>query len=106
LLKRYRAEGRKWPGTHEQAVAALDSSRPRAAVLYPPREGLAGDAHEIVCAIEALGVSQVIAVGCDPDSWARDVAKFVRRGWTLERVATLDLFPQTPHVESIGVLRV
>jgi tRNA/tmRNA/rRNA uracil-C5-methylase (TrmA/RlmC/RlmD family) len=75
------------------------------AILDPPREGLGQDFTVIAQALEALGVREVSAVGCDPDAWARDVSRFVKRGWRLERMAVLDLFPQTPHVESLAVLR-
>ena len=75
-----------------------------AAIMDPPREGLAQAHAEIATALEGLGVERVIAVGCDPDSWVRDVSKWVGRGWRLERAGVLDLFPQTPHVESLALL--
>jgi 23S rRNA (uracil1939-C5)-methyltransferase len=77
---------------------------PTAAILDPPRDGLGRDATEIISALEALRVREAVAVGCDPDSWARDLSRFLRRGWRLERVAVIDLFPQTPHVESVAYL--
>ena len=75
------------------------------AILDPPREGLGADFAAIAQSLESLGVRQIAAVGCDPDAWARDVSKFVKRGWQLTNVAILDLFPQTPHVESLALLR-
>jgi tRNA/tmRNA/rRNA uracil-C5-methylase (TrmA/RlmC/RlmD family) len=75
------------------------------AIVDPPREGLGPDLTAIAQALESFGVKEIVAVGCDPDAWAKDLSKFVRRGWKLEIVAILDLFPQTPHVESLAVLR-
>jgi len=75
------------------------------AILDPPREGLAQEFDEIATTLERLKVTDLVAVGCDADSWVRDLSRFVRRGWTLERIAMVDLFPQTPHVESIALLR-
>ena len=80
------------------------NSQSRSAILDPPREGLGKEFEEIADALEKLGVHQIIAVGCDPDAWARDLSKFLARGWKLENAAVLDFFPQTPHVESVGVL--
>lgn len=80
-------------------------SREWSAILDPPRQGLAGDFTEIASRLEKLGVVELVVVGCDPDAWARDLSRFTRRGWRLERVGVLDLFPQTPHVESLAVLR-
>jgi tRNA/tmRNA/rRNA uracil-C5-methylase (TrmA/RlmC/RlmD family) len=74
------------------------------AILDPPREGLADDFEQIATSLEYLRVREIVAVGCDPDSWARDLGRFVKRGWKLNRVGVLDLFPQTPHVESLGLL--
>jgi 23S rRNA (uracil1939-C5)-methyltransferase len=75
-----------------------------AAILDPPREGLGKDHGELAVALERLGVERIVAVGCDPDAWVRDVSKWVGRGWRLERAGILDLFPQTPHVESLALL--
>lgn len=76
------------------------------AILDPPREGLAEDFHGIATSLQELGVSELALVGCDPDAWARDLSRFIRRGWALESVAVLDLFPQTHHVESLGFLKI
>jgi 23S rRNA (uracil1939-C5)-methyltransferase len=76
-----------------------------AAVLDPPREGLGEDFIKMADLLEKLGVREIVAVGCDPDSWARDTSRWVRRGWRLDRVGVLDLFPQTPHVEALALLK-
>jgi 23S rRNA (uracil1939-C5)-methyltransferase len=84
-----------------------DLARGRAswtAVLDPPRDGLAEEFTDIAGALEAWGVQKILFIGCEPDSWARDVSKFQKRGWELEKVGALDLFPQTTHVESLAVL--
>lgn len=92
LLRQLRNQGR-------------DLRQPLSAVVDPPREGLGPDLPEIISSLQGLGVNEVVAVGCDPDSWARDLSRFCRRGWKLERAAVLDFFPQTPHVESVALIR-
>ncbi len=76
------------------------------AILDPPREGLGtpGDFQKIEKDLRALHVTQVIAVGCDPDSWARDLSRWLKKSWQLQRIAVLDFFPQTHHVEAAAVL--
>lgn len=74
------------------------------AILDPPRIGLGQDFQKIIPALEQLGVREAVFVGCDTDSWARDLSRMARRGWKLQRVAVLDLFPQTHHVESLALL--
>jgi len=73
-------------------------------VLDPPREGLADQSNKIARSLDAMKARKIVAVGCDSDSWARDLSRLVKHGWRLEKVAVFDLFPQTPHVESVGVL--
>jgi 23S rRNA (uracil1939-C5)-methyltransferase len=79
-------------------------SGPWATILDPPRVGLADDHAQIAQELERLNVNRVVAVGCDVDSWVRDVRKWSERGWKLARVGVLDLFPQTSHVESLALL--
>lgn len=76
----------------------------RSAILDPPREGLADRFSEIEEAICRMNVDELVAVGCDPDAWARDVSRFIRRSWRLKAVALFDFFPQTPHIESAALL--
>jgi 23S rRNA (uracil1939-C5)-methyltransferase len=85
---------------------SFDSQPPASsAILDPPREGLGDDHSKIASSLEKMNVRELIAVGCDVDSWVRDVSRFVKRGWKVEHFAILDLFPQTPHVESLTLLR-
>lgn len=76
----------------------------RVVISDPPREGLAVQFNRILPPAEKAGVRRWIAVGCDVDSWARDLSKMTRRGWKVERLGVLDFFPQTPHVECLAVL--
>ena len=73
-----------------------------ALVVDPPRAGLAS---EVVDAAGALAPRRLVYVSCDPATWARDAAALERRGFTLERVQPVDLFPQTFHVEIASVFR-
>jgi 23S rRNA (uracil1939-C5)-methyltransferase len=89
-VDRHQKEGIKW----QDGVAILD----------PPREGLGSEFTDIAQSLEKLGVKWLVAVGCDADAWARDMSRWVKRGWRLDRVMAIDLFPQTAHIESVGVL--
>jgi 23S rRNA (uracil1939-C5)-methyltransferase len=42
-------------------------------------------------------------VGCDVDAFTRDVHRMTQKGFRLERLGALDLFPQTPHIESLAL---
>ena len=47
---------------------------------------------------------RIVYVSCDPATLARDLSIIMKGGWTLARVTALDMFPCTPHVETVSVL--
>ncbi|HET9298635.1 MAG TPA: 23S rRNA (uracil(1939)-C(5))-methyltransferase RlmD [Candidatus Polarisedimenticolaceae bacterium] len=68
----------------------------------PPRSGLGpGVAAEIA----ARRPERIVLVSCDPGTLARDLGALHGRGYAVERVVPVDLFPQTPHVETVTALR-
>jgi 23S rRNA (uracil1939-C5)-methyltransferase len=82
-------------------VPAAELSRYAAAVFDPPRAGARNQA-------EALAASQldiVIAVSCNPATFARDAAGLVTGGLRLERVVPVDQFVYTPHLELVATFR-
>jgi len=105
-LQFHRSSVDRWL-THRVAALKLQKRSPRgkiSAILDPPRAGLKAQLPVIATAVESLGVKRLVAVGCDPDSWARDLSKWVNRGWRLEKVMLIDLFPQTSHIESVALI--
>ena len=72
-----------------------------AVVLDPPRAGAEAQARQLATAKVPL----VVSVSCDPGTFARDAAILIAGGYRLERVATVDQFKYSPHVELVGVLR-
>ncbi len=82
----------------------FNAKGPVEVIIDPPREGLGDVTNKIVGALESLDARKVIAVGCDADAWARDISRLIKAGWILSEVAVFDLFPQTPHIESVAVL--
>ncbi len=76
-------------------------ARYAAAVFDPPR---AGAAHQ-AAALAASALDTVVAVSCNPATFARDAARLIAGGFRLERVAPVDQFVWTPHLELAAVLR-
>ncbi|WP_221585440.1 class I SAM-dependent RNA methyltransferase [Microbacterium sp. G2-8] len=71
-------------------------------LLDPPRSG-AGE--QVVQRIADLDPQAVVYVACDPVALARDVGTFRQRGYDLDSVRGLDLFPSSHHMEAVAVLR-
>jgi 23S rRNA (uracil1939-C5)-methyltransferase len=75
---------------------------PDVVVVDPPRAGLAGKALRRV---GELGAPRVVYVSCNPTTLASDVKVLqADYGYRLERVRPVDMFPHTPHVESVSLL--
>jgi 23S rRNA (uracil1939-C5)-methyltransferase len=70
-------------------------------VCDPPRSGLGA---AVVAGLVAPRPRAVAYVSCDPASFARDVRHFGEHGYRLEWAAPVDLFPQTFHIETVGLL--
>ncbi len=76
-------------------------------ILDPPREGLGEELRPILSFLErARRLKSLVLVGCDPDSWAKDLKRLLEsKSLHLRRLGFVDLFPQTVHVESLAELR-
>jgi 23S rRNA (uracil1939-C5)-methyltransferase len=78
------------------------SGSPDVVVVDPPRAGLAGKALRH---LGRLGAPRLVYVSCNPTTLAGD-AKTLRTeyGYELLNVTPVDMFPHTPHVESVALL--
>ena len=74
--------------------------RTQTVVVDPPRTGISREAME---SIAALGAGRVIYVSCDPPTMARDARRLLDAGYRIVSLKGFDLFPNTPHVETVGV---
>lgn len=83
-----------WP-TAKQARLAFDL-----AIIDPPRLGLSKTALDWFC---SKGPALLLYVSCDPVSFARDSKKLIHAGYVLENLQLYDFYPQTHHIESLGV---
>ena len=87
--------------------ASLEELRERAGapdvvVVDPPRAGLSGKALR---RLGRLGASRVVYVSCNPTTLAANLKELAATwGYGLERVRAVDMFPHTPHVESVALL--
>ncbi|WP_408605923.1 hypothetical protein [Defluviitalea phaphyphila] len=47
---------------------------------------------------------ELIYVSCKPTSLARDLKIFIENGYKVEKVQCVDMFPHTPHVETVVLI--
>lgn len=91
-----------YEGAAEEILPALapQLTQPIHMIVDPPRAGIDKFALDVILQINP----QVIAyVSCDPSTLARDAARLIKGGYTLQHVTPFDLFPQTYHIESISI---
>jgi len=75
---------------------------PDVVVVDPPRAGLSNKAVRRLGRLEA---PRIVYVSCNPTTLAGNVKELASSwGYTLERVQPVDMFPHTPHVESVSLL--
>jgi 23S rRNA (uracil1939-C5)-methyltransferase len=86
----------------EEVVPEQLENEPEVILLDPPRSGLPS---AMPSALSALGARRIVYLSCDPATLSRDLARLMDLGYALERVEGFDLFPQTPHVEALAVLK-
>lgn len=77
------------------------AEKPDVAIVDPPRSGL----HpKVVGALLAGHPPRIIYVSCNPRALALDL-KFLLKDYDATSVQAFDLFPQTPHVETVVHLK-
>lgn len=77
------------------------SDKPDIIVLDPPRDGIHPKAiHKII----DFKPETFVYVSCKPSSLERDLPVFKERGYRVEKVQCVDMFPMTPHVETVVLL--
>jgi tRNA/tmRNA/rRNA uracil-C5-methylase (TrmA/RlmC/RlmD family) len=84
----------------EDYLARPAAIAPDTLIVDPPRTGLSKDAAEGVL---RLAAGRIVYVSCDPPTLARDARRLLDAGYSLHSVRAFDLFPNTPHVETIAI---
>ncbi|NCU33249.1 MAG: class I SAM-dependent RNA methyltransferase [Candidatus Moranbacteria bacterium] len=67
-------------------------------IVDPPRMGLTKKTRQT---INAINPDKIIYVSCNPSTYARDIRDFISRGYKLDRLTMIDMFPGTHHIEII-----
>jgi 23S rRNA (uracil1939-C5)-methyltransferase len=76
--------------------------RPDTVILDPPR---AGCGKALLDAVSAAGPARVVYISCEPSTLARDVKILGAGGYQFMEISPVDMFPHTPHVEAVALLR-
>jgi len=87
----------------QEPVESFVASRSATAdlvIVDPPRTGMSPDALRGLVSVRP---GRIVYVSCDVPTLARDARKLVEADYRLASVDAFDLFPNTPHVETVAV---
>jgi 23S rRNA (uracil1939-C5)-methyltransferase len=76
--------------------------RPRTLIADPPRTGMSREALDGAI---GLAAARLVYVSCDVATLARDARRLIEAGYAIHNVEAFDLFPNTPHVETVVVFQ-
>jgi 23S rRNA (uracil1939-C5)-methyltransferase len=88
------------PGSAEAAAAEIQ--RDRIVIVDPPRKGLEPELLAVLCNVAP---ERLVYVSCGLTSFLRDAELLSSHGLTLESATAYDLFPYTPHIETLASFR-
>jgi 23S rRNA (uracil1939-C5)-methyltransferase len=75
--------------------------KPDLIVLDPPRDGIHPKALDKII---DFGVDKLVYISCKPTSLARDLIVLQEKGYKVEKVCAVDMFPNTVHVECVVLI--
>lgn len=73
-------------------------TKPDLIIVDPPRPGVHKDAIKDICGFEA---KEIVYISCNPKTLVLDLVEFMNFGYKVEKVKCMDMFPNTPHVETV-----
>jgi tRNA/tmRNA/rRNA uracil-C5-methylase (TrmA/RlmC/RlmD family) len=86
-------------GSTEEFLRRPPAPAPDTVIVDPPRTGMSAEALD---QLAHWSPAEIVYVSCDPPTLARDAARLAQHGYRLTSLEGLDLFPNTPHIESVA----
>jgi len=83
-----------------EIVGTIGAKKPLV-IVDPPRKGLFG---KLIDELVMQKFDKILYISCAPDTLARDLSLFQKRGYRISSVQPVDLFPRTSHVETVALL--
>lgn len=84
-------------GDVKDTVKSLDI-KPDLIIVDPPRPGIHKQAIKDIC---DFGAKEIVYISCNPKTLVDDLKDFIGYGYMPEKVKCMDMFPSTPHLESV-----
>jgi 23S rRNA (uracil1939-C5)-methyltransferase len=69
--------------------------------MDPPR---AGSTERFLLSLWELAPKRVVYISCNPETQARDLDYLCGRGYLVQKIQPVDMFPHTDHVETVVLM--
>lgn len=73
-------------------------AKPDIIIVDPPRPGVHKDAIRDISKFDS---KEIVYISCNPKTLVLDLVEFNKYGYEVEKVKCMDMFPNTPHVETV-----
>ena len=80
---------------------ANDGERADIVFMDPPR---AGSDECFLSSLVTLAPKKIVYISCNPETQQRDLRFLTKRGYKVEKIQPVDMFPHTNHVETVVLL--
>ncbi|MCX6822798.1 MAG: methyltransferase domain-containing protein [candidate division SR1 bacterium] len=93
----------------EKALTSNDELRAKIkniglVIVDPPRDGLHKNVISFLADLKKEQNFKLLYISCNPVTMVRDIELFAAQGFQIQTVQPVDMFPQTHHIEVIGLL--
>jgi len=81
-------------------MQSLASEGEKADVVFmdPPR---AGSTRKFIDSVAKMSPEKVVYISCNPETLARDLDYFSKKGYKVQKIQPVDMFPHTNHIECV-----
>ncbi len=76
--------------------------KPNVVIVDPPRSGMH---KKMTQYLPKLNAETIVYVSCNPSTQARDTKILQLNGYDLVKLTVVDMFPHTPHIETVGIFK-
>lgn len=80
---------------------AKKGTAPQVVIMDPPR---AGSDDAFLSSLVTMAPERVVYISCNPETQARDLKKLTAKGYKVEVIQPVDMFPGTKHIEVVTYL--
>ena len=88
-------------GEFLQQLSQDETAPPDVLFVDPPR---AGCNREFLNSVNVIKPNKIVYISCNPTTQQRDVKFLTDRGYTVNQIQPVDMFPHTNHVETVVML--